>query len=82
MTLLTNPIIISVVLMTLLCLFRFNVLLSLLISALVAGIFSHIEIMETMSILIDGMKGNLKTALSYILLGAIAAAISRTNLTA
>ncbi|ELU0628454.1 sodium:proton antiporter, partial [Campylobacter coli] len=45
MTLLTNPIIISVVLMTLLCLFRFNVLLSLLISALVAGIFSHIEIM-------------------------------------
>lgn len=68
--------------MTLLCLFRFNVLLSLLISALVAGIFSHIEIMETMSILIDGMKGNLKTALSYILLGAIAAAISRTNLTA
>ncbi|MEE6566553.1 hypothetical protein VWM73_11560, partial [Campylobacter coli] len=28
------------------------------------------------------MKGNLKTALSYILLGAIAAAISRTNLTA
>ena len=35
-----------------------------------------------MNTLIDGMKGNLQTALSYILLGAIAAAISKTNLTA
>lgn len=82
MTLLTNPIIISVVLMTLLCLFRFNVLLSLLISALIAGVFSHLELVDTMNILISGMKENLKTALSYILLGAIAAAISKTNLTA
>ncbi|EAK8722848.1 Na+/H+ antiporter family protein [Campylobacter jejuni] len=82
LTLLTNPIIISVVLMTLLCLFRFNVLLSLLISALVAGVFSHLELVDTMNILISGMKENLKTALSYILLGAIAAAISKTNLTA
>ncbi|HEH5077938.1 TPA: sodium:proton antiporter [Campylobacter jejuni] len=82
LTLLTNPIIISVVLMTLLCLFRFNVLLSLLISALIAGVFSHLELVDTMNILISGMKENLKTALSYILLGAIAAAISKTNLTA
>lgn len=35
-----------------------------------------------MNILISGIKENLKTALSYILLGAIAAAISKTNLTA
>ncbi|CAM4061688.1 Na+/H+ antiporter NhaC family protein [Campylobacter hepaticus] len=82
MTLLTNPIMISVVLMTLLCLFRFNVLLSLLISALVAGFFSHLGLVDTMNILINGMKENLKTALSYILLGAIAIAISKTNLTA
>ncbi|AXP09534.1 sodium:proton antiporter [Campylobacter hepaticus] len=73
---------ISVVLMTLLCLFRFNVLLSLLISALVAGFFSHLGLVDTMNILINGMKENLKTALSYILLGAIAIAISKTNLTA
>lgn len=38
--------------------------------------------LETMNTLINGMKGNLQTALSYILLGAIAAAISKTNLTA
>ncbi|MBM0637552.1 sodium:proton antiporter [Campylobacter sp. VicNov18] len=82
MSLLTNPIIISVVLMTLLCLFRFNVLLSLLIAALVAGIFSHLSLVDTMNILISGMKENLKTSLSYILLGAIAIAISKTHLTA
>ena len=68
--------------MTLLCLFRFNVLLSLLISALVGGMLCNIELVDTMNILISGMKENLKTALSYILLGAIAAAISKTNLTA
>ncbi|MBZ7933261.1 sodium:proton antiporter [Campylobacter sp. RM10543] len=82
MTLLTNPVIVSVLLMSLLCLFRFNVLLSLLISALVAGMLDHMPLTESMNVLIDGMQGNLKTALSYIILGAIAAAISRTQLTA
>lgn len=82
MMIVLNPVLISVVLMTALCLFRFNVLLSILISALVAGVLSSNSMLDTMDILIKGMQGNLKTALSYILLGAVAAAISRTNLTA
>lgn len=77
-----NPVLLSVILLCLLCLFRFNVLLSILISALCAGLLSDMSLLKTMDILINGMQGNLKTALSYILLGAIAAAISRTNLTA
>lgn len=77
-----NPVLLSVILLCVLCLFRFNVLLSILISALCAGLLSDISLLKTMDILINGMQGNLKTALSYILLGAIAAAISRTNLTA
>lgn len=80
--LLTNPIIISVLVMIILCLLRFNVLLSVLISALIAGLVAQVPMLETMNTLINGMKGNLQTALSYILLGAIAAAISKTNLTA
>ena len=80
--LLTNPIIISVLVMISLCLLRFNVLLSVLISALIAGLVAQVPMLETMNTLINGMKGNLQTALSYILLGAIAAAISKTNLTA
>lgn len=79
---LSNPVLISVVMMTALCLFRFNVLLSILVSALIAGILSGVSMLDTMDMLIKGMQGNLKTALSYILLGAVAAAISRTNLTA
>lgn len=80
--LLTNPIIISVLVMIILCLLRFNVLLSVLISALIAGLVAQVPMLETMNTLINGMKGNLQTALSYILLGAVAAAISKTNLTA
>ena len=79
---LSNPVLISVVMMTALCLFRFNVLLSILVSALVAGVLSGNSMLDTMDTLTKGMQGNLKTALSYILLGAVAAAISRTNLTA
>lgn len=79
---LTNPVVISILVMTALCLMRFNILLAILISALVAGVMSGISIVDTTSILISGMKGNLETALSYILLGALASAIARTNLTA
>ncbi|EKR5468611.1 sodium:proton antiporter [Campylobacter upsaliensis] len=68
--------------MIILCLLRFNVLLSVLISALIAGLVAQVPMLETMNTLINGMKGNLQTALSYILLGAVAAAISKTNLTA
>ncbi|MBE3606905.1 TRAP transporter large permease subunit [Campylobacter sp. RM13119] len=84
---LTNPVVLSIVVMTILCLLRFNILLSILVSALVAGIMyqdgSFLDALTaTTSTLITGMKGNLETSLSYILLGALAAAIANTNLTA
>ena len=89
---LTNPVVISIVVMTALCLLRFNILLSILVSALVAGLIYHggfggvgaffDALTATTSTLITGMSGNLQTSLSYILLGALAAAIADTNLTA
>lgn len=89
---LSNPVFISIAVMITLCLLRFNILLSILISALIAGLmyqngFHSIDaffnaLTHTTSTLIDGMKGNLETSLSYILLGALAAAIANTNLTA
>ena len=78
---LTNPVVVSIVLMSLLCLMRFNILLSIVISALVAGVLSGMGIEESMGIFIQGMSGNIETALSYILLGAIAYAIAQSNLT-
>ncbi|MSN96257.1 sodium:proton antiporter [Campylobacter sp. FMV-PI01] len=89
---LNNPVFVSIILMLILCIFRCNVMLSIIISALVAGVMAGImpdgesfniakSLIQTLSIFIEGMKGNLETALSYILLGVLAAAISYTNLT-
>lgn len=97
---LTNPVVVSIVIMTILCLLRFNILLAILVSALTAGVmykhgFAGFEsgftqgisgffgaLSDTTKTLISGMQGNLETSLSYILLGALAAAIANTNLTA
>lgn len=75
-----NPVVISIVVMIILCLFKFNILLSILVAAIVAGVFSGIPIGDTMNILVSGMGGNAETALSYILLGALAIAVSKTGL--
>lgn len=76
-----NPVVISVFAMSILCLLRLNVLLSIIAATIIAGIMSGMGLIDTMSIMISGMKGNLETALSYILLGALAVAISRGNIT-
>lgn len=77
---LLNPVVISVIVMSVLCLLKLNVLLSILIAAMTAGIAAGMPITETMTVLIDGMGGNSETALSYILLGTFAIAISKTGL--
>ncbi len=76
---LTNPVLISVIVMIVLCLVKVNVLVAILISAIVAGLLGGMGLNGTMTALIGGMGGNSETALSYILLGAMAAAISMTG---
>lgn len=76
-----NPVIVSIFLLCTLCLLRVNVLLAILISSIVAGLSSHMGITEIMNTFISGMGGNSETALSYILLGAFAAAMNHTGLT-
>lgn len=78
---LTNPVVVSILVMGVLCLARLNVLLAILISALTAGILGGIGVEKSINLLISDMAGNLETALSYVLLGALASAIARTNLT-
>lgn len=78
---LDNPVVLGIILMCGLCLVRFNVLLAILISALFVGVMSGMELITAVKTLISGMQGNLETALSYILLGALAAAIGASNLT-
>jgi len=62
-----------------LCLIKMNVLIALIIAALTGGVLSGMSIVDTINTLIGGMSGNAETALSYILLGALAAAIGKTG---
>lgn len=76
---LTNPVLISVVVMVGLSLFKLNVLLALIVAAIVGGLVAGMPLIETLETLIGGMGGNAETALNYILLGALAAAIHQTG---
>lgn len=79
-SLITNPIVVSVVVLCILCLCRVNVLLALIVSSVIGGLFGHMNVSETMDVFIHGMGGNSETALSYILLGAFAASMTHTGL--
>ncbi|CEM61133.1 sodium:proton antiporter [Treponema phagedenis] len=75
-----NPVVVAVIVMTALCLFKVNVLIAIMISAMVGGVVGGLGFTETVGILIGGMGNNGETALSYILLGTLAAAISQTSI--
>jgi len=51
-----------------------------MISAIIAGLLSHMPVSKIMDLFISGMGQNSETALSYILLGTIAAAMTHTGL--
>ncbi|WP_427171467.1 sodium:proton antiporter [Fusobacterium nucleatum] len=74
-----NPVVLSVIVMTVLCLLKLNVLLALIVSALVAGVSANMPVGDIMGNLINGMGGNAETALSYVLLGTLAVAINSTG---
>lgn len=76
---LLNPIVLSVLVLSILCLLKLPVLGALLIAALSAGLAAGMNLSETMSIFVGGMGGNANTALSYILLGALAYTINKTG---
>lgn len=80
MEILTNPIIISVILLCALCLAKVNVLLALIVAALAAGLCGGISLTKSMELLAEGFSANATTALSYILLGTFAIAIAQTGL--
>lgn len=80
MALLTNPVLVSVIVLCVLCLLKLNVLMSLIIAAMVGAMLGGISIPDAMGILCDGFSGNANTALSYVLLGTFATAIASTGL--
>ena len=81
MELLFNPALVSIILLCVLCLKNINVLLAIMISTIVAGMLSGMNIESIMTTFISGMGNNSETALSYILLGTFAATMAHSGLT-
>ncbi|WQW24237.1 Na+/H+ antiporter family protein [Helicobacter pylori] len=76
----SNPAFVAIICMCVLSLLRLNVMLSMISATLIAGLMGGLGITKSFNAMIDGMKGNLNIALSYILLGALAVAIAKSNL--
>ncbi|GAA7754521.1 Na+/H+ antiporter family protein [Helicobacter pylori] len=76
----SNPAFVAIICMCILSLLRLNVMLSMISATLIAGLMGGLGLTESFNAMIDGMKGNLNIALSYILLGALAVAIAKSNL--
>lgn len=75
-----NPILISVIVLCVLCVLKVNVLFSLMLSAITAGLLAKMPIDKIMDLFVSGMGQNSETALSYILLGTLAIAMTHTGL--
>lgn len=76
----SNPITVSVIIMCVLCLIKVNVILSLIAAALVAGFVAGMGPSEIMTIFVGNLGGNGENALSYVLLGAFAAALAQVGI--
>jgi predicted histidine transporter YuiF (NhaC family) len=76
-----NPVVISVCIMLVLALMRVNVVVALTLSTLVGGLTAGMSLNDTVSAFEGGLGGGATIALSYAMLGAFAAAVSRSGIT-
>lgn len=76
----TNPITISVIVMCALCLLKLNVIISLLVASVVAGLLAGMNPGDIMNYIIEGLNGNGTNALAYLLLGTFAVALANTGI--
>ena len=85
MSILTNPVTVSVIVLCVLSLLKLNVLLAMLVACIAGGLAGGIPIYaaegdSVMKLLTSGFSGNATTALAYVLLGTFATAIATTGL--
>ncbi|MBT2574887.1 TRAP transporter large permease subunit [Bacillus sp. ISL-51] len=75
-----NAVIVAVLLMLVLSLLRVNIIIALMIGALAGGLTGGLGLGDTVKAFTDGLGGNATVAVSYALLGAFAAALTKTGL--
>lgn len=74
-------VVVSVLVMIILSLLRVNVIIAIIAASITAGVMAGLGVVESIEMMVAGMGGQANTALSYILLGAFAVAISYTGIT-
>ena len=89
MDIILNPVVVSVTVMTVLCLLKFNIVIAIILSAILAGVIAGMPMSAIMAAFIGGrdatgpltgMASKTLVVLSYLLLGALAYGISGTGL--
>ena len=78
---LSNPVVISIVVLLALSLLRVNVVIALVISALTAGLCGGLGLGKTIEAFTGGLGGGAEVAMNYAMLGAFAIAISKSGIT-
>lgn len=76
-----NAVVVGVALMLILSVMRLNVVIALCVSAIVAGLCGGLSLAHTTAVFEQGLGQGAEIALSYVMLGAFAVAISRSGLT-
>ncbi|RCU50396.1 sodium:proton antiporter [Corallincola holothuriorum] len=76
-----NAVVLSVLLVLTLSLFRVNVVIALIVSALAGGLIGGLSLSDTLSAFNGGLGNGASIALSYAMLGAFAAALSNSGIT-
>lgn len=80
MSILTNPVTVSVIVLCVLCLFKLNILAAMLVACYAGALVGGIPFRDVMGIITEGFSSNAETALAYLLLGTFATAIATTGL--
>lgn len=78
---LTNPVVISIIVLLALSLLRINVIIALVIAALTAGFCGGLGLSKTIETFTGGLGGGAEVAMNYAMLGAFAIAISKSGIT-
>ncbi len=79
--LLTNPVLLSVVILLVLSMLRLNIVFSIIIAAISGGMLSGIGEAKTLEAFGNGLGNGAKIAFNYAMLGAFSIVISRSGLT-
>ncbi len=76
-----NSVVIAVTIMVLLSLVRVNIVIALIVGAIIGGLTGGLDLNETIKAFNEGLGKGATIALSYVMLGTFAVAISKSGVT-